>query len=310
MVRLALVGLAVATLAASAHSATIHVPADQPTIQAGINAAAAGDTVEVACGTYYEHDIVLMSGVTVRSATVQPGCVVIDAQHLGRIFFLDKVTGAAVRGITLTGGDPNFDHGGAVIAYTSSVTFDDCHFLNNQTIYEGGAIAVNTSSVTLTGCLLAGNSAGNTGGALNGWTSSYSLDGCTLVGNTSGAQGGAICGLALDTILVSASILWGNVAAAGHEVDVRTSSAISLVCADVDTSGTWRSGAGSVTWGPLLSADPLFCDPSAANYYLRSDSPCTAPNSDGCGLIGALDVGCGPVAMTPETWARIKAGYR
>jgi hypothetical protein len=38
----------------AAAAATIHVPGDQPTIQAGIGAATPGDTVEVACGTYSE----------------------------------------------------------------------------------------------------------------------------------------------------------------------------------------------------------------------------------------------------------------
>lgn len=42
--------------ASPAFSATIHVPADQPTIQAGVNAAASGDTVLVAPGVYYEAD--------------------------------------------------------------------------------------------------------------------------------------------------------------------------------------------------------------------------------------------------------------
>ena len=55
------------TLALPAHSATIHVPGDQPTIQAGIDAAAAGDTVVLACGVYLESGIQLRGGVTVAS---------------------------------------------------------------------------------------------------------------------------------------------------------------------------------------------------------------------------------------------------
>ncbi|MCH9022482.1 MAG: hypothetical protein IID32_06930, partial [Planctomycetes bacterium] len=49
-------------------AATINVPGDQPTIQAGIDAAVNGDEVVVAPGTYNEIIDFLGKAITVRSA--------------------------------------------------------------------------------------------------------------------------------------------------------------------------------------------------------------------------------------------------
>ncbi|MCW0300343.1 hypothetical protein, partial [Klebsiella pneumoniae] len=48
-------------------SDVIHVPADQPTIQAGIMAAVNGDVVVVAEGTYYENINFMGKAITVAS---------------------------------------------------------------------------------------------------------------------------------------------------------------------------------------------------------------------------------------------------
>ena len=51
----------------STQSQIIHVPADQPTIQAGINVASDGDTVMVSDGTYFENIVFKGKAISVES---------------------------------------------------------------------------------------------------------------------------------------------------------------------------------------------------------------------------------------------------
>jgi hypothetical protein len=60
--------IALLTTAIASAQKTIHVPADQPTIQSGINAANPGDTVLVAPGTYYENIDFEGKAITVTSS--------------------------------------------------------------------------------------------------------------------------------------------------------------------------------------------------------------------------------------------------
>jgi len=90
-------------------SATIHVPADQPTIQAGINAAIPGDTVLVAPGTYTGADNKELDlkgkAIVLRS---ESGAVTtsIDCELNGRGFYFQANEGPAsiVDGFTIRNG--------------------------------------------------------------------------------------------------------------------------------------------------------------------------------------------------------------
>ena len=88
---------------------------------------------------------------------------------------------------------------------------------------------------------------------------------------------------------------------------------MTLACSDVfgTTGGDYTdciAGQGNVAGN--FSANPLFCDPEAKDFTLATGSPCAPPGVTGCGLVGALPVGCGPISVEPASWASIKARYR
>ena len=197
---------------------TIHVPGDQPTIQAGIEAASHWDTVLVACGTYYEHDISVGTSLSLISETGQAGCVTIDAEGGGPILY----SGAdylRIIGITFTGGShwssweaagltqyhgslwvtnctfsQNTGEGrGGMFCEDCDVTVTNCLFLEN--VGESGAgLALHSSSAEITSCTFSGNIATGAGGGMRwrSWDSSDSLaiTGCVFSGNSANSGGG------------------------------------------------------------------------------------------------------------------------
>ncbi len=71
-------GILICCIAIQADAHTVHVPGDQPTIQAGLDAASAGDTVQLACGSYFESAITLKSQVVLLGDPSGAGCAVLE----------------------------------------------------------------------------------------------------------------------------------------------------------------------------------------------------------------------------------------
>ena len=218
---------------------TINVPADQPTIQAGVLVASPGDTVLVDCGTYLEHDIPLPDGVFVLSASGDPDCVVIDAQLMGRVFLCDS-TNPTIEGITITGGQVELNgggvnlynstasfsncmfignsctdwensRGGAVYSEHSSPVFNNCEFINN-TCGAAGAVYCKYGAPEFINCMFEGNHASG-GGALIGRSASVACVGCTFIGNTATTWGGAIFLSFASSPVLTQCTFYGNEAA-------------------------------------------------------------------------------------------------
>jgi len=86
----------------AAAAVTINVPAEQPTIQAGINAATNGDTVLVAPGAYYEHITFQGKAIEVRSS-FGPDSTVISGAGSGTAVTFNSGEGSSsvLRGFTV-----------------------------------------------------------------------------------------------------------------------------------------------------------------------------------------------------------------
>ena len=200
--------------ATTARTATINVPVDQPTIQAGIDSAAPGDTVSVACGTYFERNIDMRSGVTLRSATGLPDCVTIDAQSLGRVIICSGVDGTAqIEGFTLTGGSATRG-AGIYCGVSSSPRISRCILTGNTaTLYGGGIHCRDFSSPVIDECLFTNNHATEGGGGLDCFNaSSPTVDQCTFSGNSSDRDGGGMLCANASAANLEACTFLGNIA--------------------------------------------------------------------------------------------------
>ncbi len=175
---IAFTALIILLLPASAPAEVIHVPAGQPTIQAGIDAASDGDTVLVADGTYTgpgNRDIDFSGKeVTVVSENGRDFCTIDCEGDYGKVvhraFLLTsgEGPGALVQGFTIMNGytESEWDcGGGAILCSGSSPRILDNAFLHNLTDENGGAICCGDSTLVM-GNYFHANWADGNGGAV------------------------------------------------------------------------------------------------------------------------------------------------
>jgi len=153
----ALVNLAVLpVLATIALADTIHVPADQPTIQAGINTAVNGDTVLVAPGTYVENIDFLGKAIVVKSCGGAHKTV-IDGNQAGSVVCFHNAEGRDSRldGFTLRNGKAAYV-AGIDCLFASTSIFNNI-IRENAAGFEGGGIFCDGFQTLLVGNVILDN---------------------------------------------------------------------------------------------------------------------------------------------------------
>jgi hypothetical protein len=207
-------------LSAASPAAVIHVPADQSTIQAGINAAVSGDTVLVAPGTWTGPDntnLTFSSNQITLQSEDGPATCTIDCQGGSQPGLDIWAADIVLRGFTITGSS------GDGVESWFGLTMEDCVISG----HGGSGLLFEFGAPTMTGCTISGNGAYGifgydyndayltdctiTGNGDTGiWVSGATMTGCTITYNYGG-------GIYLDSGgSVSDSTILGNSNAGMH----------------------------------------------------------------------------------------------
>jgi hypothetical protein len=235
----------------------ITVPGDQPTIQSAVDVAAAGDTVLVAPGTYFENINFRGKAITVESDQ-GPEVTIIDGNQAGSVVTFSSGEGpvSVLRGFTLQRGNASGiygDYGGGVRIKGSSPTVQGNIITNNTACGSGGGIEAEFSSARIEGNLITNNrqslpcSGGPGGGGISvlGAGQTQIIDNI-IEGNSFGGFGGGIT-LFGGTPTVRGNVIKANsVVNHGGGIDVGNSDA--LIVQNLITGNQAEQGGG-IYWG-------------------------------------------------------------
>ena len=281
-------------------AAVIQVPAEQATIQAGIDAATNGDTVIVAPGTYFENLSFDGKALTVTSE-IGPEATIIDGKQTGAVvnFRNGEGAGSVIRGFTIQNGINNFGCGMALLGTSPTIVGNIFQHNAAPMGFSGAAIGGNRASPIIEENIFRNNSADAqySSGAvsfvndsspliannmfLSNLPSDYShpFDGNhpivinnTIAGNTVGIR----------------FIAYGDASAHYYANNILAGNTVGLevVYGSPGNYPTWKHNlvvGGQVAYQGIpdqtglngnISADPLFVYLSSRDLHLLPDSPC------------------------------------
>ncbi|MCP4312894.1 MAG: right-handed parallel beta-helix repeat-containing protein [Bacteroidetes bacterium] len=245
-----LTGLLFAGFTPRVEAATIYVGPGETytTIQAGIDAAVAGDIVVVRDGTYTgtgNKDLDFYGkAITLRSEH-GAATTIIDCENSGRGFYFHsgETISSVVDGFTITNG--NAYEGSGIYNDNASPTITNCVFSGNSAtgLGGGGILNLGSSSPTITNCLFSENNASRGGGIFNLDSSSPIISNCTFTGNIADSGGGGILNSLSSSPTVTNCTFSGNSAYDGGGIYIsRDSSSTITNCVFNENNASYYGG--------------------------------------------------------------------
>ncbi|MDD5680162.1 MAG: right-handed parallel beta-helix repeat-containing protein [Candidatus Omnitrophica bacterium] len=190
-------------ISGTSFAATLNVPTQYSTIQAAIDAATSGDTINVAVGTYNEY-LTLKSGITLKGTgggVVTPDNFsddsIIDGSNAGRPVTCEIISNVVIDGFTIRNGYGD-TYGGNIYYNGASGKVKNNLIINGRTNFSGacgwgGGICCNSSQVEITGNIIKNNTAWGRGGGIYLQYSGSMIAKNTIYGNSSDFGGGIYC---------------------------------------------------------------------------------------------------------------------
>ena len=271
-----LTAVAASSIALAAHADTITVcldgSCDFTDPAAAVNAAAAGDTVQIAAGTYPLAATISVYGknLTLRGAVDAQGrpATVLSGQGARSVLNVLSV-GNLTRFENLVIANGRSDYGAGAFLRDAHPVFRNCRFTNNIARWGGGAMLLNPPcNLTLVDCELIGNSAGNTqfpgqglAGAIAVQNNTLTLIGCTVTANSADGAGGAFLLTNSGTVILESSRVCGNLAPNGAQVHLNAGGTVvedlrSCVSSDCASCPATPACVGDINWdGAVTGAD-------------------------------------------------------
>lgn len=254
----------------------IHVPADQPNIQAGINAAQNGDTVLVAPGTYYENINFSGKGILVTSSGGAKATI-IDGGGISSVVTFDsnETSASVLSGFTVQNGDAQ--EGGGVQVEGASPTIQNNIIQNNRGINGGGGIGLGFASPLIDHNIIRANTqdSGYSGGIGGGGISVRGASTAQIMGNTiqsntwPTAFGGGISLFGAGAVIIQNNLFIGNTCYdSGNAIAMANDVSGTLIVQNVFIGNNSINGASLFWWN----------SPAALVNNTIADGPSSIPN--------------------------------